>query len=31
VARLVAGVGRHSMYADGGGYVRSFDTSVALQ
>jgi hypothetical protein len=31
VARVVAGVGRHSMYADGGGYVRSFDTSVALQ
>jgi hypothetical protein len=31
VARVVAGVGRHSIHADGGGYVRSFDTSVALQ
>lgn len=31
VAHIVAPVGRHTMYADGGGYVRSFDTSVELQ
>lgn len=31
VAHVVAGAGRHTMYADGGGYVRSFDTTVELQ
>jgi hypothetical protein len=31
VAHVTAGVGRHTMYADGGGYVRSFDTPVELQ
>ena len=28
---IAAGAGRHTMYADGGGYVRSFDTTVELQ
>lgn len=28
---IAAGVGKHVMYADGGGYVRSFDTTVELQ
>jgi hypothetical protein len=31
IAHLVAPVGKHTMYADGGGYVRSFDTPVELQ
>jgi hypothetical protein len=29
--RIVGGVGRHTLYADGGGYVRTFDTTVELQ
>jgi hypothetical protein len=29
--RIVAGVGKHKMYADGGGYVRTFDTTVEVQ
>jgi hypothetical protein len=28
---IAAGVGKHAMHADGGGYVRSFDTTVELQ
>jgi hypothetical protein len=31
VARVAAGAGSHSMYADGGGYVRSFSRKVALR
>jgi hypothetical protein len=31
VARLSPGAGKHSMYADGGGYVRTFDTNVEVQ
>ncbi len=31
IAHLTAAVGQHTMYADGGGYVRSFDTPVELQ
>jgi hypothetical protein len=28
---IAAGVGKHTMYADGGGFVRTFDTTVELQ
>jgi hypothetical protein len=31
VAHVLAGAGSHNMYADGSGYVRSFDTVVELQ
>jgi hypothetical protein len=31
IAHIDAGVGTHTMYADGGGYIRSFDTPVELQ
>lgn len=31
VARLTPGAGSHTTYADGAGYVRSFDTKVAVQ
>jgi hypothetical protein len=31
VARIQAGAGKHTMYADGGGYVRTFDSTVDLQ
>jgi hypothetical protein len=31
VARLTPGAGQHAMYADGGGYVRTFDATVEVQ
>jgi hypothetical protein len=31
IAHIEAGAGTHTMYADGGGYIRSFDTPVELQ
>ncbi|HEY7633713.1 MAG TPA: hypothetical protein VH817_23635 [Thermoleophilaceae bacterium] len=31
VARLTPGAGTHTLYADGGGYVRSFDSKVAVK
>jgi hypothetical protein len=31
VAHIAGGIGKHRMWADGGGYVRSFETTVELQ
>jgi len=31
VAQVTTTVGSHRMYADGGGYVRTFDTHVDVQ